>query len=173
MGETLRTVLARRRWLLLAGVVAALGLGAVASQAASPVVQETVPIQSVFGASVVDPCSGDVITWTGNVHVVGAMSTDAAGGAVFLAHVNFEVVNGTGLTGTIYTITLDSNEKIVFAPSSPTLPGPNIETHVIRLNIISHGSTPNFYEDAVAHYTVTPDGTVAVAFDKVDTGCSS
>lgn len=173
MGETSRSVVARRLGLLLAGVLAIWGLGAVAAQAASPVVQETLPVQSVFGALVPDPCNGATITWTGNVHVVGAMTTDAAGGAVFLGHVNLEDVHGTDLAGNRYTITLASNEEIVFAPSSPTLPVPNVYTHVIRFNINSDGSSPNFYEDEVAHYTVTPDGQIAVVFDNVDTGCSS
>ena len=100
MGETLRTAPARRLGLLLAGLLAVLSVGAVTAQAASPVTQETVPVQSVLGASIVDPCSQQVITWTGNVHIVGAMTTDAAGGAVFLAHVSFDDVHGTDPTGT-------------------------------------------------------------------------
>jgi hypothetical protein len=161
-----------KRLIALPAVVGLLAAAAPATQAASPVTQETVPVQSVLGPAVVDPCNGQTITWTGNVHILGAMTTDANGGAVFSAHINFEDVKGTDLTGTDYTITLASNEKVVFAPSSPTLPVPNIETHVIRLNIISHGSTPNFYEDEVGHYTVTPDGQIAVSFDNVDMGCS-
>jgi hypothetical protein len=136
-------------------------------------VQETVPVQSALGPTVTDPCNQQVITWTGNVHLVGAMTTDAAGGAVFLAHVDLEDVRGTDPTGTRYTVALASNESVVFAPSSPTLPTPNVMTHVLRLNVISDGSTPNAFEDLVAHYTVTPDGQVAVSFDNVDTGCSS
>ncbi len=173
MGEIWHPILARRVGSLVVAMLAVLGVGSVAAQAASPVTQETVPIQSVLGGSVVDPCNQQEITWTGNVHLVGAMTTDAAGGAVFRGHVNFEDVHGTDPTGTNYTIALASNDTVVFAPSSPNLPTPNVETHTIRLDIISHGSTANFYEDEVAHYTVTPDGTIAVAFDKVDTGCSS
>jgi hypothetical protein len=172
MGQISLRTHARRLSLLAASVFAVAGIGAVTAQAAPPQIQETVPVESVLGGSIVDPCNGQTITWTGNVHLLGGETTDAAGGAVFYAQVNFNDVKGTDPTGTQYTIPLHSNDIIVFAPSSPTLPTPNVETHTIRLNINSDGSSPNAYEDAVAHYTVTPDGKVAVAFDKVDTGCS-
>jgi hypothetical protein len=147
-----------KRLIALPAVIGLLAVAAPAAQAASPITQETVPVQSVFGGSVPDPCNGELITWTGNIHVLGAMTTDAAGGAVFLGHIDFEHVHGTDPTGTQYTIALASNETIVFAPSSPTLPIENVYTHVIQLDIISHGSTPNFYEHEVGHYTITPDG---------------
>lgn len=174
MGEALRRTLGRRLGLLLASMLVVSGLGAVAAEAASPIqVQETVPVASVFDGPLVDPCNQQPITWTGNVHLMGAITTDANGGAVFLGHVNFEDVQGTDPTGTQYTITLASNDEIVYAPSSPTLPGPNIETHTIRLNINSNNGTPNAYEDGVLHYTITPDGQVVVAFDKTGMGCTS
>jgi hypothetical protein len=101
------------------------------------------------------------------------MTTDANGEALFLAHVNFADVHGTDPAGTQYTVALARNESVVFAPSSPTLPTPNVATHALRLDIISGGSTPNFYEDLVGHYTVTPDGRIAVSFETVGAGCSS
>jgi hypothetical protein len=162
-----------KRLLVPPAVIGLLTLAALPARAASPVTQETVAVQSVFGASVGDPCSGASIAWTGTVHLVGAMTTDAAGGAVFLAHVNFDGVQGTDPTGTRYTVVLTSNDTVVFAPSSPNLPSANVETHVIRLEIISHGSAPNASVDLVGHYTITPDGQVAVSFEKVDAGCSS
>jgi hypothetical protein len=174
MGQSLRTTLARRLGFLMAGTLSALGVGAVTAQAASPVVQETVPIQSVYGSSVVDPCNGEVITWTGDVHLVASMTTDANGGAVFAGHLQFRDVHGTDPTGTRYTIPWDTNDVVVFAPSSPALGStPNVETHVISLPIISDGPSPNFYDQGVLHYTVTPDGQIAVAFVRETTRCSS
>ena len=175
MGETLRTLVARRLGLLLAGMLAVLGVGAVTAQAASPVqVQLTEPVQTFFmSPSIPNPCNGELITWTGNVHVLGVMTTDAAGGLVLTADVNLEGVHGTDPTGTRYTVTLASHEEVVLAPSSPNLGSlPNIVTHAIRLNINSAGSTPNAFEDGVSHFTILPDGTVTVSFDKVDTGCT-
>jgi hypothetical protein len=157
----------------MAGMLVVLGVGAVTAQAASPVVQETISVESAYGSSVVDPCNSQVITWTGNVHLVGSMTTDAAGGAVFAGHLNFNDVHGTDPTGTRYTIPWDTNEVIVFAPSSPALgPIPNVETHVISLPIISNGPTPNFYDQGVLHFTVTPDGKIAVSFVRETTRCS-
>lgn len=173
MGEQIRRL---RRWRLglpLAGMLVVFGVGAVTAQAASPIMQETIPVQAVLDETVPNPCNGQLITWTGNLHVVGGMTTDGHGGAVFLGELNFENVHGTDVTGAGYTATLGSSDKAVFAPSSPTLPTPNVETHVIRFNIISTDSTSNYYEDLVGHYTITPDGKIAVAFEKVDTGCSS
>jgi hypothetical protein len=163
-----------KRLIALPAVLGLFAVAAPAARAASPVIQETVPVQSVFGGSVVDPCNGEPITWTGNVHVLGAMITDGDGGAVFLAHVDFQDVHGTDPTRTRYTIALASNESIVFAPSSPTLPIENVFTHVIRLDIVSAGSTSNFSEYEVGHYTIRPAGQIAVVFDNVDTrSCSS
>jgi hypothetical protein len=173
MGKHLRRALAWRLGLPLVGILAVFGPGAVTAGAASPILQETLPIQALLDGTVPNPCNGQVITWTGNLHVVGGMTTDANGGAVFLGEINFENVHGTDGTGTAYTATLGSSDKAVFAPSSPTLPTPNVETHVIRLNLIGAGSTSNYYEDLVGHYTITPDGAIAVAFEKVDVGCSS
>lgn len=168
----MRAVPARRLGLLLTAMLAAVSVGAVTAQAASPVTQETIPVESVFGPSVVDPCSGEVITWTGSVHIMGVMTTDAAGGFVIIGHLNFEGVQGTDSTGTKYTVVWTSNESVIFAPSSPNLPTPNVETQVIRLALIGAGSTPDFYLDVVGHYTITPDGRVAVSFETVNTGCS-
>lgn len=169
----MRRVRAGRLGLLVAGMLVVLGVGAVTAQAASPITQETVPVQSALGGSVPDPCNGELIAWTGNIHVVGGMTTDADGGAVFLGEINSEDVSGVDPTGARYTVTLASSDSVVFAPSSPALPTPNVETHIIRLNINSDGSTPNYYEDLVGHYTVTPDGQIAVSFERVDTSCSS
>jgi hypothetical protein len=173
MGKHLRSALGWRLGLPVVGILAMFGTGAVTAEAASPILQETLPVQTVLDETVPNPCNGQLVTWTGNIHVAGGMTTDANGGAVFLGALNFENVHGTDATGTSYTATLGSSDKAVFAPSSPTLPTPNVETHVIRFNLISAGSTSNYYEDLVGHYTITPDGRIAVAFQKVGMGCSS
>lgn len=173
MGAIMRPALARRLGLLLSSAAIVLG-GAVTAQAATPVQQEDVSIQDVYGSGTIDPCNGEPIAWTGNVHVMAGMTTDAAGGFVIHGVVNFNDVKGVDPTGNQYTIQLNSAQAEVWAPSSPNLGDvANVYTHTLSLHVISQNGTGNYYDYGVAHFTITPDGQIVVAFVHESFGCSA
>src|SRR5260370_3727865 len=79
------------RFLPAVSLAAVLWLVTVTSSAAV-VTNMTVPLnQTVF-----NPCTSDLIAFTGNIHIVVAMTPDASGGFHFHADVNVSGVTGVG-----------------------------------------------------------------------------
>src|SRR5260370_33108598 len=78
---------------LLPGLFLAAVLWLVPATSSAAVVQNvTVPLT----ATILNPCTGDTINFTGNIHFVAAMTPDASGGCHFHFHDNVSPVPRVG-----------------------------------------------------------------------------
>lgn len=147
-----------------ASLVAVL-LAAALSIAAGVVSNTTVPIPP--NRVLADPCTGEGVLVTGEVHQVMVQTIDANGGTHTEMHFNVEGVSGVGLiTGThyrgIHTETHSTN-------SSDS--GASEFTTVIDIKLIAEGSASNLtIRDVLIHTTVNADGTTTATVDNMSVG---
>ena len=151
------------RKLLLAAVVA-LALAAVPAASSAAVVQNVrVPLAATF----FDPCTGDVITFSGTIHLLVGVTPDGSGG--FHLHVadNVSDVTGVGIpSGTVYHGVGGDWFEL---NARPPFPFETTQTDVFGL--ISTGSTPNLVANDTLHITVNADGTVTAQVIRVSFSC--
>ena len=119
-----------------------------------PVIGQNPTTQTVIPFTVVEtnPCTGEAVSLTGELHVVTRFGFDSAGGI----H-SVDVTNTMGplrgvafVTGTVY----QANEtvSVTISKSGPT---PQFElTMVMSEVLISQGKTPNFVVHTTVHVTV-------------------
>jgi hypothetical protein len=152
-----------RRFLPAVFLAAALWLVPATSSAA--VIQNvTVPLnQTVF-----NPCTGDLIAFTGNIHLMFAKTADASGGFHFHADVNVSGVTGVGVPSGI-TYHGVGGDWFEFN-ASPPFPVEFTFTNVFGL--ISTGSSPNFVVTETFHMTVNADGTMTANVARFSITCN-
>ncbi|MET0646834.1 MAG: hypothetical protein ABW208_09455 [Pyrinomonadaceae bacterium] len=119
-------------------------------QATTTTTNETVP----FTSTLFNQCNGDMVTFSGNMHVVNTMTTDASGGTHLKTHTNYQNVTGTGSpSGISYNVRTVSNEVI------NDNDGPQSTATVIStVKLIAHGPALDFYLRIVLHVTVNANG---------------
>jgi hypothetical protein len=120
------------------------------AQATTTTTNETVP----FTSTLFNPCNGDTVTFSGNMHVTNTMTTDADGGTHLRTHINYQDVTGTGVpSGITYKVRTVTNEV------SNDNDGPQYEATVIStVKLIAHGPALDFYLRTVMHVTVNANG---------------
>jgi hypothetical protein len=148
-----------KRLLLLLGMVAALAL-TVSAQAATTVQQ--VP----FSASVT-LCNLDTVQLTGTLLITTSTTATPSGGLISAIHFQPQGVSGVDTTtGTVFHAVGLTRDLTVNSP-----PGGSNETFVNRFHLQATGGAQSFLVNELFHVTVTPDGTVAVMFDKASSTC--
>jgi hypothetical protein len=155
--------------LSVVAAVAALAAGfarlpAARAQATTITTNETI----AFSDSRINPCNGDIVAFSGNIHLVNHVTTDAAGGTHVETHVNYSNVEGLGSpSGATYRVVTTRNTSY---NDSAT---PQSEMTVIQvINLIGQGSVPNFRLFMTFHITVNANGQTTSTVSNVSTQCS-
>src|SRR5438128_4018336 len=87
---------------------------------------------------ITNPCNGEQVNLTGNVHLTTGLTTDGSGGIHFRSHINNQDVNGIGATtGSRYQIPSTSDTSLYLGSAT---------TFTLTLNnrFVAQGSTPHF-----------------------------
>ena len=119
-------------------------------QATTTTTNETVP----FTSTVLNPCTGDQVTFQGNIHISNSLTTDSSGGTHLKTHINYQNVSGTGVpSGLSYNFRTTTNQ------SDNDNDGPQSEMTIISTaRIISQASLLNYFLRLVFHVTVNANG---------------
>ena len=119
-----------------------------------------------FPHVVVNPCNGEVIAMTGNVHVSVHGVIAPNGNVTMTFHQNFNGISGTGDLGNTYQCV---------SAITQTSTGSVGETFTFTgtQSLIGHGNAPNSYLRAVVHMTVNANGDVTVDNFTLTTSCGS
>jgi hypothetical protein len=152
-----------RRWLFmafppLAAILFALAL--VMPALAATVINIDIPIS---GTGVLNPCNGEILTFSGVDHFTLHLTLDNSGGFHADAHDNIHVT-ATGDQGNTYVGNQEDNNPFNGKVGFET-------TFTLTFSEISQGSAPNFVVHEVFHITVHPDGTVTAFFDHFTATC--
>lgn len=124
-----------------------------------------VPIQKVFFIPCANSGQGELVVFSGTLHVLFLTTLDSSGGALVKVHFQPMGVIATGqTTGDIWHatgVTQGITNTHVGAETS----------FVNNFRLIGPGSTVNFIVHEVMHITVNPDGTVTTSFDHFSASC--
>lgn len=123
--------------------------------------------QTPISGSVFDPCTGDTVSFTVDVHVVTKMTTDSNGGIHGSFSVNIDNYDATGTpSGDSYTAHFNQTGTANF-----TSGGTFESSFVFTADLVSAGSTDNAQTIMVLHITINPDGTVTANVSNVTVRC--
>ena len=112
------------------------------------------------------PCTGELILFSGNLHLVEHVTFDKAGGVHVGIHENYNDVSGVGLTsGTVYHATGVYNDNYTFGNGVYT------ETSNEQVKYIASGGGNNFKFNFLFHITAHPDGTITSFVDTFSIAC--
>ena len=151
---------------LLAPLLAiAFALILVVPASAATVLNETT---AFGGGGVLNPCNGEILTFSGTDHVTLRRTDDGNGGVHVGQHHNIHVT-AIGDQGNTYEgngeDTFELNGRVGYEETATHTGGP------FEFNEISQGSAPNFVAHAVFHTTFHPDGTVTADVVHFTTEC--
>jgi hypothetical protein len=147
---------------LLFTALAGAGNGAF-GQATTTTTSETVP----FTSSVFNPCNGDQVTFSGHLHVVNTMTTNASGGTHLKTHINYQGVTGTGVpSGINYQVRTVTNE-VVNDNDGPQ----STATVISTVGLIAQGPALNFFLRTVLHITINANGQTTSEVQEVSFEC--
>jgi hypothetical protein len=122
----------------------------------------TVPL----AMTALNPCSGEEVVLSGEMHILSHFTADASGGTHVVTHAQGEHVDGVGASGTEY----HGNMVDVAHASDPDGDQTNF-THVFDMRLVSQGSSDNFLVHALAHVTFNADGEPTATFVGTSAEC--
>jgi hypothetical protein len=140
--------------------IAALLLFAVKAMAAV-----TTNIDIPLSGTIVNPCNGENVTFTGVDHFTAHVTFDSSGGFHADFHDNIHVT-GTGDQGNSYEGNQEDNGPINISGH-----GAEEETEPLSFSEIAKGSAPNFVEHVLLHITFNANGTVTAFVDNFTASC--
>ncbi|MBA3765491.1 MAG: hypothetical protein H0W99_00620 [Acidobacteria bacterium] len=113
-----------------------------------------------------NPCTGETIAVSGDMHVRAKLSYDANGGQHFQLATNYQGVNGIGLTsGAEYHVV--SGQPIISNSITPQ----EEETLLLTQRYISQGKGDNYLLDIRFHLVSTANGDLKVTMDSFTIRC--
>ncbi len=121
------------------------------SASASLVFNQTFPAVDAFGPTIPNPCNGEVVTISGNVHLVMTATPTGNGGFHVLVDGNADGVKGTGSLGNNYQIPA----WFVFE-FNVSGTGASTQTEGDIFNVISLNGAPNFVHEDTLTLVVNP-----------------
>ncbi|HEX8337256.1 MAG TPA: hypothetical protein VF621_11045 [Pyrinomonadaceae bacterium] len=132
-------------------------------QATTVTTSENIP----FASTLTNPCNGDLVTFSGTLHVVNSMTTDASGGTHLRTHINYQNVTGTGTpSGLTYKVRTITNEV------SNDADGPQSNATVISIvKLTAQGPALDFYLRTVLHVTVNANGETTSTVEETSIEC--
>jgi hypothetical protein len=159
MNMTSRPTIARAP--LVTTLLLALLLVAAPAQAAN-VVNTTIHIPlAVYD----NPCLGEPIALSGDLHLILNITTDSAGGYHYVSKWNASY-SGTGvISGAAYTASESKQESW----SAPQLPASHTTTSVVKL--VTKGGAQNAFLITTFTTTIDANGAVTVTEDSVSVDC--
>lgn len=114
------------------------------------------------------PCGADVVNFSGNVHLLFHVTTDASGGRHVTLQMNTQGVKGTGLTGEQYVSSTTIHETL----SDPqTADGKLVYTSTAKYLVVGKGRNPDFIVRMTTHVTVSDDGTATPGTPEFSVDC--
>jgi hypothetical protein len=125
---------------------------------------ETVNGQFPFGPDMTaDPCNPSVqITFSGNIHVHGTLTYDAAGGVHSDLTTNLDQISATGSNGLSYRFM--QNGQVINFPNETFFhvnsDGSLEVSQNLTIRFVSQGPRDNFHLTSNFHLTITPNGDV-------------
>jgi hypothetical protein len=148
----------------------ALGLGvalvattAVFATATTDVERATIP----FAFDDVNPCNGEPVTITGELHTTTRTTVDSNGAVHIAFNLVPSQVRGEGVSGTAYKAVGGEREHFNVTLDD----APVTDTFTSVFNLISQGGTDNFIHKETFHVTVNANGEEIVLFDKDSSEC--
>ena len=142
----------KRIVLLLAvvGTTLALATGMALAQATTDTYNETVPVDVIFD----NPCNGEPLHITGEIHILYIVTEDANGGIHIQMQIQPQEYTATGLvSGEQYRGVGVSRDEGYIAPGTV-----RELTHVNHFSMISEGPTANFLQGVTIHHTFNAKG---------------
>jgi hypothetical protein len=125
----------------------------------------TTNIVVAFPSPTRNPCNGELVNVSGNIHLTTGVSTDGSGGLHFRSHLNNQDVSGVGeLTGSRYQIPTTSNLS-AYLGSARTM------TLTLNSRFVARGSTPDFNVYQTFHLTIDSNGVTTVSNSDFQTDC--
>ena len=135
-----------------------LALLAIASLAAAPAFAEVVSNETTdISDTIVNPCNGDLVTFSGTAHYVFSTTVDGNGGFHLHIHANAQVQGTGAAAGTKYS----ANEQLNYTTNANA--GADESNVTYALKLIAQGKDPNFTVFESIHITVNANGTVTVS----------
>ena len=119
-----------------------------------------------FVAEVINPCNGEAVTLTGEIHEKFMVQADNGGGLRISVHANPQSVNGVSASGVQYTANGASNSTQQIKPGAA-----ETETYINIFNLVGQGSDNNFQVREHVHITINANGEPATVVSKIDTSC--
>jgi hypothetical protein len=145
--------------------LAALGLLAVPRTAHAQAATTTTIIDAPLTTTVSNACTGELITFTGQSHLVIHTTATAAGTFETTIHSNLQDVSGTSApSGATYRFQAASTTVTTVAPGSET-------TTVIEFRVIGPGADNNLLVRVVHHLTVAATGSATATVDSFSVTC--
>jgi len=133
------------------------------AQASTTTTNETV----AFTSSLFNQCNGDQVTFSGSMHVVNTLTTDASGGTHLKTHINYQNVTGTGspsgLSYNVRTVTNEVTNDADGAQSNATV--------ISIVKLIAQGPTQDYFLRNVIHVTVNANGQTTSTVQEVSIEC--
>lgn len=134
---------------------------------AEVVINDSVPIALSVFISCANGGAGEVVTLTGDLHVLIHVTIDSSGGMHMDAHFQPQGVSGTGVTtGDKYQGTGETS----FRANIPG-PPPFESSFVNNFKIIGQGPGNNFLVHENSHITVNANGDITVVHDNLSIDC--
>ena len=114
---------------------------------------------------ILNPCNGESVDLSGNIHMTLGLTTDGSGGSHFRSHINNQGVSGIGATtGSRYQIP-STGDTSLYLGSATTF------TMTLDNRVVAQGSTPNFSFREVFHITIDANGVPAASVFDLQTAC--
>ncbi|HYY57210.1 MAG TPA: hypothetical protein VE842_07730 [Pyrinomonadaceae bacterium] len=119
-----------------------------------------------FEFSDINPCTGEIIYVSGDLHVRAKLSYDANGGQHFQLAANYQGMSGYGQTTGLKYVAV-SNQPII----SNTITPQEEETLLLTQRFVSQGKEANFLFDVRFHLVTTANGDMKVTTDEFKIRC--
>lgn len=128
---------------------------------------KVIDIRSPVSFVSTNPCSGELVDFSGQDHLTSTLTTDSAGGVHYDIYYNLQGVSGVGeTTGAKYRFNDAVNLML-----SPTSSGTSNELHPLDSEVIGQGTVPNFLVHAVLHVTMNANGSITSSIDSFSATC--
>lgn len=150
---------------LLAAILLLLGAAqsrAVMAQATTTTTNLILPLNTT-----VSGCDGQLVTLSGEIHIVTHVTTDASGGMHIVEHSNYQDVSGTGQP-ILLTYRGVSSNTTVFNNSTPQ----SEFTVVDQVLLISQGPSDNLQIHVTMHFTINANGQTTAVVEEVRVECN-
>jgi Tfp pilus assembly protein FimT len=160
----------RRGMLICAALVLGVGaLGTATTATAGSAVSTTTP----FPFAGTNPCTGEPVTGTGNLHLLISDNLSTSGNVQFHIEANLSGLQAVTLTGKKYVVIDEEDLTNTFDTDG----APAHETVEVTFQLIRSGEDgtlfpdDDFYEHFLAHITANANGTVTVQDVTLDATC--